>query len=51
MYYLFSQYTVNLKVGNVFDKVYYESAGSTPLVQILPGAPRNIALELRRVFF
>jgi iron complex outermembrane recepter protein len=51
VYYLFKEYTVNLKVGNVFDKVYYESAGSTPLVQILPGAPRNIALELRRNFF
>jgi len=51
VYYLFSQYTVNLKVGNVFDKTYYESAGSTPLVQILPGAPRNIALEFRRIFF
>jgi iron complex outermembrane receptor protein len=48
VYYLFDRYSVNLKVGNVFDKVYYESTGFTGQVQILPGAPRNVALSVRR---
>jgi iron complex outermembrane receptor protein len=45
LYYVFDRYSVTFKVGNVFDKVYYESAGATPLVQVLPGAPRNVELD------
>jgi iron complex outermembrane recepter protein len=45
LYYLFDRYSITFKVGNLFDKVYYESAGATPLVQVLPGAPRNLELE------
>ena len=45
LYYVFDRYTFTFKVGNIFDKVYYESAGATPLVQVLPGAPRNIELD------
>jgi iron complex outermembrane recepter protein len=45
LYYLFERFAVTFKVGNIFDRVYYESAGATPLVQILPGAPRTLELE------
>ena len=45
LYYVFDRYAVTFKVGNVFDRVYYESAGATPLVQVLPGAPRNVELD------
>jgi iron complex outermembrane receptor protein len=45
LYYVFDRYAVTFKVGNVFDRVYYQSAGATPLVQVLPGAPRNVELD------
>lgn len=48
--YDFEPYTLNLKVGNVLDEVYYESAGFTGQIQIWPGAPRNVSLSLRRRF-
>ncbi len=46
LYYLFDNFAVTFKVSNIFDKVHYESAGSTPLVQVLPGAPRSLELEM-----
>jgi iron complex outermembrane receptor protein len=49
-YYVFDRYAVNLKIGNVFDKNYIESAGSLAQVRLLPGAPRNVALSLRTHF-
>jgi iron complex outermembrane receptor protein len=49
-YYIYGRYAFNLKVGNVFDKRYYESAGFTADLQIVPGAPRNIALSMRTHF-
>jgi len=46
-YYLVDRYAFNLKFGNVFDKQYIESAGSTPDVRLLPGSPRNVTLSMR----
>jgi outer membrane receptor protein involved in Fe transport len=31
----------------VFDRRYYESAGFTADIQVVPGAPRNLALSMR----
>jgi iron complex outermembrane receptor protein len=37
-----------LKIGNVFDKVYYDSVGSTLAdLSVVPGAPRNVTLSVR----
>lgn len=49
-YYVFDRYAINLKIGNLFDREYIESAGSLAQVRILPGAPRNIVLSLRAHF-
>jgi iron complex outermembrane receptor protein len=46
IYYLFDKFALTFKVSNIFDEIYYESAGATPLVQVLPGAPRSLELEL-----
>lgn len=43
-------YSVNLKLGNLFDKTYYEATGLTAPIQIVPGAPRNITLSFRAHF-
>lgn len=48
--YKFDRYALNLKIGNVFDKTYYEGTGLTAPVQIVPGAPRNVTLSLRMNF-
>ena len=49
-YYTWDRYNVAFKVGNVTNRRYFESAGFTADVQILPGAPRNLSLSLRTVF-
>ncbi len=46
-YYLVDRYAYNLKIGNIFDKEYIESAGSIPDIRLLPGAPRNVTLSVR----
>ena len=48
--YIWDRYAINLKIGNVFDKVYYESAGSLAQVRIAPGTPRNAVLSFRAHF-
>ena len=50
LYYIWERYALNLKVGNVFDKTYYESTGQTAQVQVAPGAPRNVTLSMRAHF-
>lgn len=50
LYYAHDNYVVNLKVGNVFDERYYESAGFTGRIQVAPGAPRNITLSAKARF-
>src|SRR5207244_2652463 len=46
-YYLIDRYAFNLKIGNLFDKEYIESAGSIPDIRLLPGLPRNVTLSMR----
>ena len=37
-----------LKIGNVFDKLYYDSVGSTLAdLSVVPGAPRSLTLSVR----
>lgn len=48
IYYTADTYTISLKVSNVLDKEYYESAFSA--VRITPGDPRNFALTLDKTF-
>lgn len=50
VYYVNPRFTANLKVGNLFDKKYYESAGATGRIQIAPGTPRNVVLSLAATF-
>jgi len=45
MYYVKSRYEVTLKVTNLLDELYYESAFN--LLQVRPGRPREIGLSLR----
>ncbi|RHW18218.1 TonB-dependent receptor [Sphingomonas gilva] len=45
LYYKQENYSLNLKVGNLLDETYYESAGFTADLQIAPGAPRYIAVS------
>lgn len=48
LYYRFQKYDFTLKVGNVFDKVYWDSVGSTTAdLSVVPGAPRNVTLSVR----
>ncbi len=47
LYYLWDRYAFNLKVGNLFDRTFYESAGQTGTVQVAPGAPRSVTLSMR----
>ena len=45
------RYDLTLKVGNLFDKLHYESAYSTGGDNgVVPGAPRNVSLSLRIPF-
>jgi iron complex outermembrane receptor protein len=50
VYFSRGDYDLTMKVGNLFDKKYYESAGFMNELQILPGAPRNLAFSLRKRF-
>lgn len=47
-YYVRDRYEVTLKVNNLFDEEYYESAFN--LVRITPGAPRQAVLSVRTRF-
>ena len=47
IYYSIDRYAFTLKVGNVTDKTYYESAGFTGDINIVPGVPRNASLSMR----
>lgn len=48
LYYSGDTYSVSLKVSNLLDKMYYQSAFSA--VRITPGAPRNISLTYSKTF-
>lgn len=51
VYYRFNdRYDLTLKVTNLFDKTYYESAGFTADINILPGEPRTLTLTARARF-
>jgi len=50
IYYDQPHYSINLKVGNLFDARYWESAGATGRIQLAPGAPRNLTLSMRVKF-
>ncbi|MDB5974687.1 MAG: hypothetical protein JWR07_1447 [Nevskia sp.] len=50
LYYVNKNYELTFKVSNLFDKKFYESTGQTFDVQLIPGAPRNLALSLRTHF-
>jgi len=45
VYYVRDKYELTLRVNNLFDEIYYESAFN--LVLITPGAPREATLSLR----
>lgn len=49
-YHFMERYDLTLKVANMFDKRYYESAGFTADIQIVPGEPRTLTLNLRARF-
>ena len=50
LYYRFRDIDVTFKITNLFDKRYYESAGFTGDIQIVPGEPRAATLTLRTRF-
>ena len=51
LYYRWLRYDFTLKIGNVFDKTYYDSVGSTLAdLSVVPGAPRNVTLSMRIPF-
>lgn len=52
IYYKAERFSVNLKLGNIFDKRYFESsgAGSSGRVQIQAGQPRYATLTTRFTF-
>lgn len=52
LYYTIAErYNLTLKLGNVFDKTYYEGVNSTSNeIGVVPGQPRNISLSLRIPF-
>lgn len=49
-YHFLERYDLTLKIGNLFDKKYYESAGATADIQIVPGEPRTLTLAVRARF-
>ena len=50
-YRLNGKYDFTFKIGNVFDKVYYDSVGSTLAdLSVVPGAPRSLTLSVRVPF-
>lgn len=50
LYYDTGHLALNLKIGNLFDTRYYESAGATGRIQIAAGQPRNVTLTARVKF-
>lgn len=48
LYYTADTYSLSLKVSNLLDKQYYQSAFSA--VRITPGEPRNISLTFSKTF-
>ena len=50
VYYNVGRFNFTLKVGNVADKTYYESAGFTGDINIVSGLPRNVSLSMRAHF-
>lgn len=48
IYYTADTYSISLKVSNLLDKQYFQSAFSA--VRITPGDPRNIALTVDKTF-
>ncbi|MEZ5532136.1 MAG: TonB-dependent receptor [Steroidobacteraceae bacterium] len=48
--YKVDRYTINLKMGNIFDKTHYEATGLTAPIQVIPGPPRNVTLSFRATF-
>lgn len=50
LYYTFRNYELTFKISNLFDKRYFESAGATGQIALLPGAPRAALLSLRAHF-
>jgi iron complex outermembrane receptor protein len=49
LYYDADTYSVSLKVSNLLDKQYFQSAFSA--VRITPGDPRNVSLTLSKSFY
>jgi iron complex outermembrane receptor protein len=49
-YYKIRDVRLTLKVTNLFDRTYYESAGSSGALAILPGQPRSVTLTARTTF-
>jgi iron complex outermembrane receptor protein len=48
LYYRWSKVDFTLKVGNIADKVYWDSVGSTLAdLSVVPGAPRSITFSAR----
>lgn len=51
LYYRYQRVDFALKVGNVADKTYWDSVGSTLAdLSVVPGAPRNVTLSARIPF-
>lgn len=50
LYYEKASYSLTLKVENLFDTTYYQSAGFNGDINLLPGVPRLITLSTR-IFF
>ena len=51
VYYRVKAADFTLKVGNVFDKTYHDSVGSTLAdLSVVPGAPRSITASMRLAF-
>lgn len=43
-------HSLNLRVGNIFDKTHYIGTGFTPQIQTVPGQPRNVTISYRVQF-
>ncbi len=51
LYYRWISADFTLKVGNVFDRTYHDSVGSTLAdLSVVPGAPRSITASMRLMF-
>ncbi|MBS0514465.1 MAG: TonB-dependent siderophore receptor [Proteobacteria bacterium] len=48
--YAHDNYSINLKLNNLFDRTYYVATGSTPQIMVIPGAPRGFTLSFRTKF-